>query len=181
MDVSLEMYRRAGYPSQGQLPQRIPPAPYRHAAPCGPWPWQNLDDPIPPTETTSNVKHRVHLSNVEWDPDCEGCHWSNYPESLYANWKADQVGRSKMITTLPESGTTTIYQIDIDKKGQFWDKGRHHINEEEWDVFQRAVGEPVTCILFSFLYIDTFLIRLFFTSQKTFVFVPSFWITSRFL
>lgn len=140
--VALKEYSNK-YPSQGQLPQRIPPAPYRHAAPCGPWPWQNLDDPIPPAETTSRLVHRPH-DDVDWDPECDGCHWSNYPESLYPNWKSDQVERSKMITTFPEEGTTTIYQIDIDEQGHFNDKGKHEVAHDNWKKFQQVVGEPVS-------------------------------------
>ena len=96
----------------------IPRAPYRHAEPSGPWPWQNLDDPIP-EEKEPDPKH-THEDSVS-EP-CKACHWKYYPESLFPNWLKDQVKRSKM-KDLPKKNST-IYRIDVLSDGTFQSAGQ---------------------------------------------------------
>jgi hypothetical protein len=129
--------------SKTDWPLRVPAPSHRHAAPSGPWPWQDLDDPIPPVvEPTDNSTSESHTASDSSD-------WSDYPESLFPNWKKDQVERSKMKTTLEGSKESMIYHIDVNDKGHFVDKGSHPVQNKE--QFDHAMAESVSmasiCVL----------------------------------
>lgn len=53
--------------------------------------------------------------------------WGKYPQNLFPNWTPDQVRRSKMLHTCPDSGPCFIYEIDMKDDG----------------AFDKAVGERV--------------------------------------
>lgn len=113
-------------------PKPIPPPSHRHAAPSGPWPWQDLDDSIP---TTESGEDSTTISN-------EGSRWRGYPESLFPNWKVDQVQRSKMKEILLGYDESMIYHVDVDGKGTFTDRGKHIVRDES--QFNKVMEKPVS-------------------------------------
>jgi hypothetical protein len=147
-------------------PSRVPAPSHRHAAPSGPWPWQDLDDSIPEAEPADGSSTQSHRESG-------APHWSNYPECLFPNWKADQVERSKMKTSLPASGKTLVYHVDVAADGEFSDQGSHLVQDEE--EFEDAMAETVSRRRFLLLLIHFKSRNLWNTS----VFVHSLSITCR--
>lgn len=113
---------------------RIAAPPHRHAAPSGPWPWQDLDDIIPTSTSTDTSSSHTRQSSTP--------RWLDYPESLFPNWKTDQVDRSKMKEVLAESKETLIYHVDVATDGQFSNQGCHTVNDEE--QFNQAMAHTVS-------------------------------------
>ncbi|KIJ45140.1 hypothetical protein M422DRAFT_46945 [Sphaerobolus stellatus SS14] len=116
--------------SNSRLPRRVPRAPYRHAAPSGPWPWQNLDDHIP--EESNNA---TDIEETQYPEN----HWRNYPESRFPNWKKEQVGRSKIMTDLPSNGESTIYHIDVLQNGEFKRVNPSKVSDDDESAFEEAM------------------------------------------
>lgn len=128
-------------------PSRVPAPSHRHAAPSGPWPWQDLDDPIPPTRKSTDGSSRETLASPV------SVRWDEYPECLFPNWKADQVERSKMKTELQGSKESTIYHIDVDEKGRFSDRGSHLVQSENKEQFDKVMAEIVSVTIICLLHI----------------------------
>jgi hypothetical protein len=42
-----------------------------------------------------------------------GPSWQGYPESLFGNWKSDQVERSQMLEKCLKNNSSTLYWIDV--------------------------------------------------------------------
>ncbi|KAF8523158.1 cora-like Mg2+ transporter protein-domain-containing protein [Hysterangium stoloniferum] len=116
------------------LPPPIPSAPYRHAAPSGPWPWQSLYD--------DNDTSSISPTHDPTPGTCEG----NYPESLFPNWKRAQVAASKMKEIPKKSGASTIYYIDVKEDGIFMNSDHSSVctvsNETDFEELTREPTEP---------------------------------------
>ncbi|KAF8523160.1 hypothetical protein BU17DRAFT_20807, partial [Hysterangium stoloniferum] len=147
----------------------IPSAPYRHAAPSGPWPWQSLDDKIP--DHTSSILHTHNTPGT-----CEGCHWRNYPESLFPNWKDDQVVRSKIKKVLDESGESTIYHIEVEENGIFLRPDRTTVsNETDFEELTKQPTEPRRLRVFC---VDNLTVPVMQMLGKKYNIEPFFWTSS---
>lgn len=114
---------------------RVPAPSHRHAAPSGPWPWQDLDDSIPASESTGGCAIQSHK-----EPGSP--HWTDYPECLFPNWKADQVAKSKMKTILAGSEESVVYHVDVGSDGRFSDQGSHEVQDER--QFEQVMAETVS-------------------------------------
>ncbi|KAF8523162.1 hypothetical protein BU17DRAFT_43987 [Hysterangium stoloniferum] len=150
------------------LPPAIPSAPYRHAAPSGPWPWQSLTYKI--TDHTSSIPHTHDTT----PGTCEG--WRNYPESLFPNWKNAQVTESKMKTLLKESGTSTIYHIDVKENGIFMNSDHSPVsNETDFEELTRELTEPRRLRVFC---VDNLTVPVMQMLGHKYTIEPFFWTSS---
>jgi hypothetical protein len=88
--------------SHSLLPHRRPPS-HRHAIPSGPWPWIDIDVPVPEYRKT----------------EVQG--WPGYPQALYQNWLPGQVGRAqiKQAIETPWNEPCTIYSMGVNANGEF--------------------------------------------------------------
>jgi hypothetical protein len=106
---------------------RRPPC-HRHAIPSGPWPWIDIDAPIPEHQK-SEVKG-----------------WPGYPQALYQNWLPDQVDRAqiKPATEAPWIDPCTIYPMDVKANGEFIKSNPQVYYSEDTDkvrsYLQKEVG-----------------------------------------
>ena len=116
-------------------PLRVPAPSHRHAAPSGPWPWQDLDDIIRATNSTED-------SDPQPNDGSGSPQWTDYPECLFPNWKADQVQRSQMKTILDKSKESVIYHVDVAADGQFSNQGDHLVQNER--DFEKAMADTVS-------------------------------------
>ncbi|KAF8584986.1 hypothetical protein K439DRAFT_1616330 [Ramaria rubella] len=118
-----------------QMPPRVPAPSHRHAAPSGPWPWQDLDDNIPESKPSSES---IHTTISEGH---NKYHWVDYPECLFPNWKADQVERSKMKIITAGSERSVIYHVDVADDGHFSDQGQRPVQgEKEFEDVMRETS-----------------------------------------
>lgn len=116
---------------------RIRAPSHRHAAPCGPWPWINLDDEIPSLVQASAEPHRCpHPAG-----QCEGC-WALYPQSLFPNWTPEQVDRSRMKSLTTATENCAIHRVEVSNSGKFHDPGsqRARGDDEFWRILQESVS-----------------------------------------
>jgi hypothetical protein len=97
------------------FPADIPPS-YRHASPSGPWPWMDF----------SNIKFGAAMTEFtvittedRMTATTNGPSWQGYPESLFGNWKSDQVERSQMLKKCSKNNSSTLYWIDVRDDGSF--------------------------------------------------------------
>ncbi|KIL65408.1 hypothetical protein M378DRAFT_10794 [Amanita muscaria Koide BX008] len=120
---------------------RIPPRPYRHAAPSAPWPWIDINDKADPEQPNTES----HLIPKSCDHTrCEGWCWKGYPQSRFPNWTPSQVEKFKIreaIDRYDRSKKCTIFKLDVDKQAIFNDAGHFVIAdaddlEPEWDRFK---------------------------------------------
>ncbi|KAG2130888.1 hypothetical protein DEU56DRAFT_914650 [Suillus clintonianus] len=122
------------------MPPAIPTPIYRHAAPSGPWPWMDFD-----TDSDLTLS-RDQPSPAS--PGTEGPSWRGYPETLFGNWKPDQVKRSKMLSNSSESDTCSVHWLDVLKDGHFTildEEGRDQtsrITHDRVDEFWVLLQEP---------------------------------------
>ncbi|KIJ53436.1 hypothetical protein M422DRAFT_222053, partial [Sphaerobolus stellatus SS14] len=105
------------------LPPRIPALAYRHASPSGPWPWLDLeydsDSHQGSPETIRGIFPCPHTKG-----ECKGftkC-WSMYPQNLFPNWTPGQVKRSRIAEMAARSRFCTIYVVDVDRDGHFFER-----------------------------------------------------------
>ena len=135
MDYPLEPRQSVLVMDQGgETPPRVPAPPHRHAAPSGPWPWQDLDDIIPTSASTETSSSKTRRDS--------GPEWINYPECLFPNWKEDQVARSKMKTILARSKESVIYHVDVAADGQFSNQGFRSVRNES--QFEEVMADTVS-------------------------------------
>lgn len=92
------------------MPPAVPAPIYRHAAPSGPWPWMDFD-------TDSDLT--LSRDNAPTSPGAAGQLWRGYPESLFGNWKPDQVKRSKMLSNCSELDMCSVHWLDVLTDGTF--------------------------------------------------------------
>ncbi|KAH0579219.1 hypothetical protein H2248_003369 [Termitomyces sp. 'cryptogamus'] len=103
------------------MPPRIPAPSHRHAAPSGPWPFLDLNDPINSEQLDD---HRPALPTQLCEhinpANCRRC-WSDYPQSHFPNWTRDQQKRSRIsrIIEKKKDETCTIHYVDVDENGEF--------------------------------------------------------------
>ncbi|KAF8463036.1 hypothetical protein JB92DRAFT_3136636 [Gautieria morchelliformis] len=128
-------------------PRRVPAPSHRHAAPSGPWPWQDLDDTIPKSHATETSSR--HSQETSASP----C-WTDYPECLFPNWKPDQVKRSKMKTLLSESSESIIYHVDVGSDGHFSGHGRHLVRDESQFEAVMAETKPAELVRVRAFFVD---------------------------
>ena len=110
---------------------------HRHAAPCGPWPWINLEDDIQESMEAPGDPHQCpHPAG-----QCVGC-WIKYPQSLFPNWTSAQVGRSKMKLITNKTEECVIHRVEVTNDATFYDPGslRAHGDTEFWQILQDSVG-----------------------------------------
>ena len=109
---------------------------HRHAAPCGPWPWINIDDEIPLFQEASRKPHQCPHPVGK----CEGC-WALYPQSLFPNWTPGQVERSRMKSIFTAATQNClIHRVEVADDGTFYDPGslRASGDEEFWKILQES-------------------------------------------
>ena len=118
-------------------PRRVPPPSHRHAAPSGPWPWQDLDDIVPTSKSSKDSPRQAHYGS-------DSSEWADYPECQFPNWKADQVARSQMKTILARSEESVIYHVDVATDGDFSDLGNYLVRDEKQfkDAMREIVSKP---------------------------------------
>jgi hypothetical protein len=115
-------------------PNRRPPS-HRHAIPSGPWPWIDINTPIP---VYRNCK-------------VEG--WQGYPQALYHNWLPDQVDRAQIgcARDAPWIEPCTIYPMIVIANGEFIKNNPEVYYPDEKDKFwARLHNEVVTYSKFRF-------------------------------
>lgn len=142
---------------------RIRAPSHRHAAPCGPWPWVDLDDEIQPAslQAPGNVPKCPHPTG-----QCVGC-WAGYPQCLFPNWTAAQVLQSKMFSHPAKSDLCVIYRVEVTDDGKCYDPGSLRAQGEDgfWKLLQDSVGTFPSAFL-------KVLMRTFRDAQRMFVFEP---------
>lgn len=137
-----------------EISNRIAPPSHRHAAPSAPWPWVDIQDDGESRKFTvyfsfhqrQEVDRRQLESSKPPVPsqcdhkDCNNC-WKEYPQSLFPNWTAAQVKKSKIIVAIKDYRRDVpciIHHVDVDDKGCFRDAGKHIAKEstikESWDA-----------------------------------------------
>ena len=87
--------------------------------PSGPWPWIDFGSENFETVTSSTI---VADASDE-------LHWEGYPQNRFQNWTADKVGRSKILTSCSQSGTCSIYRVDVMSNGKFRDRETFSVQE----------------------------------------------------
>lgn len=104
--------RRAPYGSASDrtMPPSVPTPIYRHAAPSGPWPWMDFD-------TDSDIT--LNRDNPPASSGATGQSWHGYPQTLFGNWKPDQVKRSKMLSNCSELDMCSVHWLDVLTDGTF--------------------------------------------------------------
>ncbi|KAG1727031.1 cora-like Mg2+ transporter protein-domain-containing protein [Suillus lakei] len=111
------------------MPPAIPTPIYRHAAPSGPWPWMDFD-------TDSDLT--LNCDNTPISPGAAGQSWRGYPETLFGNWKPDQVKRSKMLSNCSELDRCLVHWLDVLTNGTFTT-----LDEEGRDQTSRITPERI--------------------------------------
>lgn len=88
----------------------------------------------------------------------EDSEWGRYPQSLFGNWKPEQVERSKMLTNCSDRKQSIVYKFDVFDDGKF-DKRIEilYIRKDEpvelrayWD----HMGMPVSAMLIAYSEIE---------------------------
>ncbi|KAF8516402.1 hypothetical protein JB92DRAFT_2267729 [Gautieria morchelliformis] len=154
-------------------PPRVPAPSHRHAAPSGPWPWQDLDDSIPAAaESTDGSSIQSHRESGA--PP----HWGNYPECLFPNWKPDQVEKSKMKTSPPVSGKSVIYHVDVGADGDFFDQGSHLVQDEKQFEDAMAETKPAEHVRVRTFFVDNLSLEVMQMLGTKYIVEPFFWTSS---
>ncbi|KAF9011851.1 hypothetical protein BDQ17DRAFT_1344969 [Cyathus striatus] len=119
-------------------PDRIPPPPYRHAAPSAPWPWVDLEDEVDPTQLETEAPPVPEKCNHKSEC-CNNC-WMGYPQSRFPNWTERQVKKSKIydaIHNYRKELDCKCYQVDVDINGRFTNSDEIEFQEgleaESWN------------------------------------------------
>lgn len=100
---------------------------YRHAAPCGPWPFLDIavfhDDHCAPLRPLGSCEH---------GRSCNVCkQWTGYPQSQFANWTVTPVQMSGITNVVKcREDRCTIYHIDVFCSGKFGERGWHLVTKE---------------------------------------------------
>jgi hypothetical protein len=140
------------------LPPRVPPPSYRHAAPCGPWPWIDLEsemygaspdlsasdtlEGLRATQSSLAVpplpRNAASAHEISQNPAREA--WTSYPRSLFPNWTADQLKRSRITDAILEhkgskSKPCVLHHIDVGEDGRFSVPSKHVIDHDDVDEF----------------------------------------------
>ncbi|KAK2460772.1 hypothetical protein APHAL10511_007242 [Amanita phalloides] len=128
--------------------RRVPPPPYRHAAPSAPWPWIDIHDLIDQDQLRSGAPP------VPEDCDhksCQGHCWRNYPQSRFPNWTPGQVKKCKIRAAIKDYDRRLpcrIYLMDVTQNGIFENAGILDMIDEEasidkqWDWFKDHKQKP---------------------------------------
>ena len=124
---------------------RIRAPAHRHAAPCGPWPWINLDDDASTLLQTSADPHQSpHLAGERK----ESCQWAGYPQSLFPNWTPRQVDRSRMKSLPGTTENCVIHRVEVTNDGTFYIPASQRAkgDDEFWKLLQESVSHllPIT-------------------------------------
>ncbi|TFL03628.1 hypothetical protein BDV98DRAFT_654941 [Pterulicium gracile] len=139
------------------LPPRVPAPSYRHASPCGPWPWVDFESVMergPATAVEHPLAGRHPLSNsLQLPPnqarnaaapievitnDVENHAWTEYPQSLFPNWTPQQLSRSGIADALLErKKSCIIHHVDVLNDGTFAvpKKYKHVVTADHADQF----------------------------------------------
>ncbi|KDQ62117.1 hypothetical protein JAAARDRAFT_30021 [Jaapia argillacea MUCL 33604] len=126
---SLPYHVPADLPGFEVTPPRIPPPKHRHAAPCGPWPWMDLQSDFfkPGLESPA--------------PSRQQTNWETYPQNCFPNWTPSQARRSRITTGCSGNTESTIYKVDVTQTGLFegYSDHRCHRGQEEsfWESIQQ--------------------------------------------
>jgi len=125
------------------MPPRIPHGAFRHAAPPGPWPWQDVvedespffldwDTPPPEEDKSNNLNTTL---------------WKRYPSAFFPNWTSIRLERSGLAALLrpPDPDRNcAVYHTDVSQDGHFSEVGRYAIDltqgaekrDELWNWFK---------------------------------------------
>ncbi|KAG1767127.1 hypothetical protein EDD22DRAFT_950237 [Suillus occidentalis] len=124
--------RSAPHGSTGDrtMPPAIPTPIYRHAAPSGPWPWMDFDTDTDITLNRDNTPASPGVADSQ--------SWRGYPETLFGNWKPDQVKRSKMLSNCSELDMCLVHWLDVLTDGTFT-----VLDEEGRDQTSRVTPERI--------------------------------------
>ena len=143
---------------------RIAPPSHRHAAPSAPWPWVDIQDDgecpkylLCISFSSQNMRQEVDRRQLETSEPpvptlcdhqaCKDC-WKEYPQSLFPNWTAAQVKKSKINVAIQRNVACTIHHVDVDDNGYFRDAGKHFAKESSIkDSWDRIVESRVSTIL----------------------------------
>jgi len=83
-------------------PNRRAPS-HRHAIPSGPWPWIDIDHPVPLERQNTTVES-----------------WPGYPQALYQNWMPGQIKSSHIQQVIDGPWKKcTIYSMGVNADGKF--------------------------------------------------------------
>lgn len=90
--------------------------------------------------------------------NCNNC-WKGYPKSLFPNWTAAQVKKSKIsiaINDYRRDVACIIHHVDVDENGYFRDAGKHVATEstikESWDAIVNSQVSTKLALVNYFLY-----------------------------
>ncbi|KAH7929174.1 hypothetical protein BV22DRAFT_1125947 [Leucogyrophana mollusca] len=138
-------------PSHG-VPSPTPAPRYRHAEPSGPWPWvdfnADLDTVDPGVESSPPTNSDLGSVNIEsaTSEEIPDERWKEYPQNLFPNWTTEQVKRSKILTSSPDTEDCCTYRVDVLSNGTFKDcplpKGKHN-KEDTWKLVQAKRPEDI--------------------------------------
>ncbi|KAF8639226.1 hypothetical protein AX17_001711 [Amanita inopinata Kibby_2008] len=113
---------------------RVPPPPYRHAAPSAPWPWIDIGDGV----DKELLKKEAPPVPADCDhKSCDGDCWGLYPQSRFPNWTENQVRKSKIFDAIWDYDSKKkckIYQLDVDKCGLFHGREALSMNDDDLDL-----------------------------------------------
>jgi hypothetical protein len=102
-----------------------------------------------------NVPHEVDRKQLETSKPpvpspcdhqeaCNDC-WKEYPRSLFPNWTASQVKKSKLILAIKNyqrDVACIIHHVDVDSNGYFRDAGKHFSTEstlkQSWEAIVKS-------------------------------------------
>lgn len=119
---------------------RMPPPSHRHASPAGPWPWIDLQPDANPASVRAVLSSRNPDQMASREP------WSQYPQSLYPNWRSEQIHRSRIEEILQSTPgpPCVVHYMDVNGNGQFSRLASQSVDEhnsgEFWDMIQRPVS-----------------------------------------
>lgn len=152
-----------------EITNRIAAPSHRHAAPSAPWPWVDIQDDGESKKFT--MYSFFHISAQEVDrrqlesskppvpspcdhQACNNC-WKDYPQSLFPNWTAAQVKKSKIkiaINDYQRDVACIMHHFDVDDDGYFRDAGKHFATEstikESWDVIVKSQVSTISTLDF---------------------------------
>jgi hypothetical protein len=124
------------------IPPRILAPSHRHAAPSGPWPYDDEGElesaPASPTAPLGTCGHT---------DDCADCkQWISYPQSLFPNWSLRQVQKSGLESAILDKRpdlTCVIRKIDVLKSGEFEGSNASVVDEYNKRTFWHTVQKQV--------------------------------------
>ncbi|KAJ3563227.1 hypothetical protein NP233_g9075 [Leucocoprinus birnbaumii] len=98
----------------------VPSPSYRHAAPCAPWPWVDIDDNINAEQMKLMDGGGPPIPEHCSHDNCDNC-WRGYPQSRYPNWTRSQVEKCLIAEAIkrPPTGTCISHYVDVDDNGHF--------------------------------------------------------------